>query len=78
MGWGFHHDQEVAILGQLLTAHCLPLTTLLEIDTFSVVMTDSALESAGFDAVVHKPFELKIIADSIARFYPQSGIDVDN
>jgi len=27
---------------------------------------------------VHKPFELKIIADSIARFYPQSGIDVDN
>ena len=41
-------------------------------------MTDSALESAGFDAVVHKPFELKIIADSIARFYPQSGMDVDN
>jgi len=35
-------------------------------------------QSAGFDAVVQKPFELQIIADSIARFYPQSGIDVDN
>jgi CheY-like chemotaxis protein len=46
--------------------------------TGSVVVTDSELKSAGFDAVVHKPFELKIIADSIARFYPQSGIDVDN
>ena len=46
--------------------------------TGSVVVTDSELESAGFDAVVHKPFELKIIADSIARFYPQSEIDVDN
>ena len=78
MGWGFHHDQEVAILGQLFIAHCLPLTTLLDIDTSSVVMTDSELESAGFDAVVYKPFELKIIAGSIARFYPQSGIDVDN
>ena len=41
-------------------------------------MTDSELESAGFDAVVHKPFELKIIADSIARFLPQSGMDIDN
>jgi CheY-like chemotaxis protein len=46
--------------------------------TGSVVVTDSELKSAGFDAVVHKPFELKIIADSIARFYPQSGTDVDN
>jgi CheY-like chemotaxis protein len=46
--------------------------------TGSVVVTDSELTGAGFDAVVHKPFELKIIADSIARFYPQSGIDVDN
>jgi len=35
-------------------------------------------QSAGFDAVVHKPFELKIIADSSARFYPQSGMDTDN
>ena len=78
MGWGFHHDQEVAILGSLFIAHCLPLTTLLEIDTSSVVMTDTELVSAGFDAVVHKPFELKIIADSIARFYPQSWIGVDN
>ena len=41
-------------------------------------MTDSELERVGFDAVVHKFFELKIIADSIARFHPQSGIDVDN
>ena len=41
-------------------------------------MTDSEPENAGFDAVVHRPFELKIIADSIARFHPQSGIDVDN
>ena len=72
MGWGFHHDQEVGIVGQMLTAHCLPLTILHAIDTSSVVMTDSELESAGFDAVVHKPFELKIIADSIARFYPKS------
>ena len=78
MGWGFHHDQEVAILGQLLVAHCLPLTPLFEIDTSLVVMTDSELESAGFDSVVHKPFELKIIADSIARFHPQSGLNVDN
>jgi CheY-like chemotaxis protein len=46
--------------------------------TGSVVVTDSELKSAGFDAVVHKPFELKMIADSIACFYPQSGIDVDN
>ena len=46
--------------------------------TGSVVVTDSELESAGFDAVVHKPFELKIIADSIAHFYPQSGMDVNN
>ena len=46
--------------------------------TGSVVVTDSELESAGFDAVVHKPFELKIIADSIARFYSQSGVDIDN
>jgi hypothetical protein len=73
MGWGFHHDQEVAIPGQLPVAHCLPLTTLLEIDTSSVVIADSELESAGFDVVLHKPFELKIIADSIARFHPQSG-----
>jgi hypothetical protein len=35
-------------------------------------------QSAGFDAVVQKPFELKTFADSIARFFPQSGIDVDN
>ena len=46
--------------------------------TGSVVVTDSELESAGFDEVVHKPFELKIIADSIARFHAQSGLDVDN
>lgn len=46
--------------------------------TGSVVVTYSELESAGFDAVVHKPFELKIIADSIARFYPQSGVDREN
>jgi len=44
--------------------------------TGSVVVTDSELESAGFDAVVQKPFELKTIADSIARFFPQSGADV--
>ena len=46
--------------------------------TGSVVVTDSELKSAGFDAVVHKPFELKVIADSIARFCPQSVTDVDN
>ena len=46
--------------------------------TGSVVVTDLELESAGFDAVVRKPFELKVIADCITRFYPQSGIDVDN
>jgi len=44
--------------------------------TGSVVVTDSELESAGFDAVVQKPFELKTIADSIVRFFPQSGADV--
>lgn len=46
--------------------------------TGSVVVPDSELENVGFDAVVHKPFELKVIADCITRFYPQSGIDVDN
>jgi hypothetical protein len=35
-------------------------------------------QSAGFDAVVQKPFELKTIADCIARFFPQSGMDIDN
>jgi len=46
--------------------------------TGSVVVTDSELESAGFDTVVQKPFELKTIADSIARFFPQSGMDIEN
>jgi hypothetical protein len=30
-------------------------------------------QSAGFDAVVHKPFELQIIADSIVRFSRNPG-----
>jgi hypothetical protein len=38
-----------------------------------VVIAHSELESAGFDAVVRKPFELKIIADSIALFTRNLG-----
>lgn len=45
--------------------------------TGSVVVTDFELESAGFDAVVRKPFELKVIADCITRFYPQSGVNIN-
>lgn len=44
--------------------------------TGSVVWTDSELESAGFDAVVFKPFELTTIANSIRSFFPESGMDV--
>jgi CheY-like chemotaxis protein len=44
--------------------------------TGSVVLTDSDIERAGFDAVVQKPFELNAIADSIERFFPESGMDV--
>ena len=44
--------------------------------TGSVLVTDFELESAGFDAVVHKPFELTTIAKSIERFFPGSGLDV--
>jgi len=40
--------------------------------TGSVTLTDAEFESAGFDAVVHKPFELKTIADIIHRFHPPS------
>jgi len=46
--------------------------------TGSVVVTDSELERASFDAVVRKPFELKTIAESIAHFYPQSEIPDGN
>ncbi len=45
--------------------------------TGSVVLTDSEVERAGFDAVVSKPFELKTIAKNIARFFPQSAGSVD-
>ena len=38
--------------------------------TGSVVLTDSDIERAGFDAVVQKPFELNEIADSIECFFP--------
>ena len=44
--------------------------------TGSVLVTDYELESAGFDAVVHKPFELTTIAKSIRNFFPESGQDV--
>jgi len=44
--------------------------------TGSVLVTEYELESAGFDAVVHKPFELTTIAKSIRRFFPESGQDV--
>jgi CheY-like chemotaxis protein len=41
--------------------------------TGSVAVTDAEIESGGFDAVVQKPFELKAITESIARFFPQRG-----
>ena len=44
--------------------------------TGSVVLTDSDIERAGFDAVVQKPFELSAIADSIERFFPESGMEI--
>jgi CheY-like chemotaxis protein len=46
--------------------------------TGSVVVTDSEVERAGFDAVVQKPFELTTIAASIARFFPEPEGSVDN
>lgn len=38
--------------------------------TGSVVVTDVELERAGFDAVIHKPFELQTIAEAIDRIFP--------
>ena len=38
--------------------------------TGSVMVTDAELERGGFDAVVQKPFELKVIEESIDRFFP--------
>jgi CheY-like chemotaxis protein len=38
--------------------------------TGSVVGEDAELESAGFDSVVIKPFELKTIATCIQQFFP--------
>ncbi len=38
--------------------------------TGSVVGDDVALESAGFDSLVTKPFELKTIATCIQQFFP--------
>jgi hypothetical protein len=36
------------------------------------------VELTGFDAVVQKPFELNAIAESIERFFPESGGAGDN
>ena len=41
--------------------------------TGSVGVTDSDLKRARFDAMVHKPFELKSITECIERFFPQTG-----
>ncbi|MGD8777197.1 MAG: response regulator [Syntrophobacterales bacterium] len=46
--------------------------------TGSVVVTDLDVELTGFDAVVQKPFELNAIAESIERFFPESGGAGDN
>ena len=39
--------------------------------TGAVFVSSSAPDHAYFDAVVHKPFQLKTIADTIAQFFPQ-------
>lgn len=39
--------------------------------TGAALASDSALDSSHFDAVVHKPFQLKTIADTIADFSTQ-------
>jgi two-component system NtrC family response regulator len=37
----------------------------------SVLPSEAELRAAGFDAVVHKPFEIKMIAECIERFSSQ-------
>jgi CheY-like chemotaxis protein len=38
--------------------------------TGSVIVPEAELEGAGFDAVIHKPFELRTIARAIDRLFP--------
>ena len=38
--------------------------------TGSVMVQHTEFESAGFDAVIHKPFEFQTIVDTIDRFFP--------
>jgi CheY-like chemotaxis protein len=46
--------------------------------TGSAGVTDSGPELEGFDAVVQKPFELKAFAECIYRFFPGSGLIIED